>query len=211
MVATGTLLVRNRSQVDKPTLFTDSSPFAELRDARRLTADWPEHMRSPNEEIFRDALVRAGVPTFFEIREYSIGRGEGLSQRGWKPDFTTELLIGGRQAVIEDHTNLTPDYISKIGVVRAEHPELYTILASGMPYRKVFEPFGDDFGVHKAFVDEYWWVHRAFGAANFERAKKQTEKRVMSLVRRSDNAEELGLVHHEERALISLLRTKAAV
>ena len=107
------------------------------------------------EELLKGMLLKKNITSWYEPCHFRIAH----SEKSYLPDFVTSIFIGGRQVLIEWHTNKDTKYCRKLEAIK-DYYNFYIVLAYQVnenEYSKIRGGMG--YGNNKGkMVDELWAI-----------------------------------------------------
>ena len=181
-------------------------------------------VKSPAEEACKRVLLAAGILTLYEIHEFTVGDGIHL----YKPDFATELTMGGKPVIIEPHGFASKGRVAAQLARSLPEGEIETALRTTMKdarerrelYLEKIRGFREVHGAYtvlishapgkgtKDFVAEYWRLaimHRD-PDGKYRAAQRRLARLMEGLILRSDTP---GILHGNSAMALQELQRAA--
>jgi hypothetical protein len=138
--------------------------------------------KSQYEEMIKKLLIERNILSYYELVTFPVSKN-----RGYFPDFITNMFVDGRQVIIEPHGNCNPKWLDKMKAFKEEYGNIfYVIVISQIEEKELASRLNANI---KPYMDEYWHIPHLNGNPKNDRVVKSILESKMSefIRRRSDN------------------------
>ncbi len=141
-------------------------------------------VKDPRESAVKYALLDMNIPSYYEHMQYPLS-----NSKAYFPDFTTALIIDGRQVILEPHGNISLSYLQKLNEFIKSYG-FYVVLISNKPFQ-----YPEPKWHPGEFVDDYWYI-KGFDntSKSLNTSTGHVEKKLEKLLRKQ-NCEVIAAAH----------------